>query len=75
MVRLAAQTGVAQSFAALASREEKPDDAEATVHGTVVREQSSKLVAAASTWKKSDRLIFAASVATAVVVAALIVFV
>jgi serine/threonine protein kinase len=75
MVRLAAQTGVAQSFAALASREEKPDDAEGTVHGTVVREQSSKLVAAASIWKKSDRLIFAASVATAVVVAALIVFV
>jgi eukaryotic-like serine/threonine-protein kinase len=78
MVRLASQTGVAQTFEGyVKAQEAEADEAEkadaVAVHGKVVREQSSDLVSARPQWKKSDRLIFAASVAMAAVVGALIV--
>ena len=71
MVRLASQTGVAQTFPGY---EQAPEaNGAEDVRGTVVREQSSHLVAASAHWNRSDRLIFAASIATAVVLAVLIV--
>jgi serine/threonine-protein kinase len=78
MVRLASQTGVAQTFEGYVKAQEaeagEAEKADAVaVHGKVVREQSSHLVSAISKWNKSDQLIFAASVATAAVVGALIV--
>jgi eukaryotic-like serine/threonine-protein kinase len=79
MARLASHTGVAQSFegfvkAQAAAAEAEKTDA-STVHGKVVREQSSHLVSAGVKWNRSDQLIFTASVATAAAVAALIVLV
>ena len=73
MVRLASQTGVAQSFEGYVKAQESDDKEAHTVHGKVVREQSSQLVAAVAKWNKSDQLIFAAGIATAAVVGALIV--
>jgi serine/threonine-protein kinase len=73
MVRLASQTGVAQAFDAYVKAPEAQDNESETVHGNIVREQSSPLVGGGVAWTRSDRLIFAASVATAAVVAALIV--
>jgi serine/threonine-protein kinase len=73
MVRLASQTGVAQSLDGYVKEQEAQDNESETVHGNIVREQSSRLVSGGVAWTRSDRLMFAASVATALVVAALIV--
>ena len=76
MVRLAAQTGVAQNFEDLAASRREAEAAEAgTVHGTVVREPSSRILKGFDRWKPADQLIFAASVATATIVGVLIVLV
>ena len=77
MVRLASQTGVAADFEDL-KKTPRPETVEAsTVHGRLVPEQSSRLITGFDRdfgrWNQADRLIFAASVATAVVVAVLIV--
>ena len=74
MVRLASQTGVAQSFEGyVKAQEEETKEETDTVHGKVVREQSSALVGGVARWNKSDQLIFAAGVMTAAVVGALII--
>jgi serine/threonine protein kinase len=77
MARLASQTGVAQSFEGFVKAQAAEAEAEKTdaptVHGKIVREQSSHLVSAGVKWNKSDQLIFTASIATAALVAALIV--
>ena len=77
MVRLAAQTGVAENFEDLGKTPANALPENATVHGRLVPEQSSRLVTgfdrSFGRWNQADRLIFAASVATAAVVAALIV--
>jgi serine/threonine-protein kinase len=77
MVRLASQTGVAQNFESLVKAQESEAAEASTVYGTLVREQSSRLVTGFDrhfgSWNQADRLVFAASIATAAVVAALIV--
>ncbi|HEV7801724.1 MAG TPA: serine/threonine-protein kinase [Burkholderiales bacterium] len=77
MVRLASQTGVAQNFESLVKAQECEAAEASTVYGTLVREQSSRLVTGFDrhfgSWNQADRLVFAASIATAAVVAALIV--
>jgi serine/threonine-protein kinase len=77
MVRLAAQTGVTENFEDLAKPPPTPTAEASTVHGTLVKEQSSRLITGFDRnfgrWNQADRLIFAASVMTAVVVAVLIV--
>ncbi|MEN3355736.1 MAG: eukaryotic-like serine/threonine-protein kinase [Betaproteobacteria bacterium] len=77
MARLASQTGVAQSFEGFVKAQTAEAEAEKTdaptVHGKIVREQSSHLVSAGVKWNRSDQLIFTASIATAAVVAAFIV--
>jgi serine/threonine protein kinase len=75
MVRLAAQTGVAQNFGNLVKAQESEAVEAATVYGTLVRDQSSGIVSSEhrfGEWSRADRLLFAASVATALVVGALI---
>jgi serine/threonine-protein kinase len=72
MARLAAQTGAAQNFESLVKAQQSATADASSIHGTLVREQSSRLIGPVL-WNRSDRLIFAASVATAAVVAALIV--
>ncbi len=77
MVRLAAQTGVAQNFEGLVKAQQSEAAEASTVYGTLVREQSSRIVTGFDRrhgrWSHRERLIFAAGVATAAVVAALIV--
>lgn len=73
MVRLASQTGLAQTFDGFVKQKEAEAEDNATVHGKIVREQSSHLVSHGARWNRSDRLIFAASVATAAVLGAIIV--
>ena len=75
MVRLAAQTGVAQNFEDFTAHREAEAAEAGTVHGTVVREQSSAILTGFDRWKPVDQLIFAASVATAAVIGALIILV
>lgn len=77
MVRLAAQTGVAQNFEGLVKAKESEATEASTVYGTLVREHSARIVTGFDRhfgrWSAADRLIFAASVASAGVVAAIIV--
>lgn len=77
MVRLASQTGVSENFEDLAKTQPVQTPETSTVHGRLVREQSSRLVTGFDRnfgkWNQADRLIFAASVATATVIAVLIV--
>jgi hypothetical protein len=77
MVRLAAQTGVAETFEDLTKAKASEAAEAATVHGTLVRDQSSRLVTGfggrSARWDQADRLIFAASVATALVIATIVV--
>jgi serine/threonine-protein kinase len=77
MVRLAAQTGVAETFEDLAKAKSSEAAEATTVHGTLVRDQSSRLVTGfggrSGRWNPADRLIFAASVATALVIATIVV--
>jgi serine/threonine protein kinase len=76
MVRLAAQTGVAQNFDGLVKAPEGEVAENATVYGTLVRDGSARMITGfdrnAGRWNKADRLIFAASVATATVAGVLI---
>ena len=76
--RLAAQTGVSETFNDLATQTVVPEAL--TVYGTLVRDQSSpRLVPSfggnASMWDRRDRLIFSASIAVAVIVAAVILLI
>jgi hypothetical protein len=78
MVRLAAQTGVAPNFGNLVKAQESEAAEAATVYGTLVRDQSSGIVTGErrfGEWSRSDRLLFAASVATALVVGVIIALV
>jgi serine/threonine-protein kinase len=74
--RLAVHTGVAESFEELVNTQDTPHET-VTVYGTLVRDQSSPRVmpsfAAAARWESRDWMIFGASVAAAVLLAALIV--
>lgn len=81
--RLAAQTGLAQNFHSLATQTIAPEAV--TVYGTLVRDQSSPRIVpnfgsgggsvSAAAWDKRDRLIFSASIAVAIVAAAVILLV
>ena len=77
MVRLAAQTGVAQNFENLAKAQSSEVAEASTTYGTLVREQSSGIVSALdhrfSGWTHADWLLFALSVVVALSVAVLIV--
>jgi serine/threonine-protein kinase len=74
--RLAVHTGVADDFDDLVKTQNAASET-ATVYGTVVRDQSSPRIAPfgpqAERWDPRDRMIFSASVAAAVLLAALIV--
>ncbi|MDB5866514.1 MAG: serine/threonine protein kinase [Betaproteobacteria bacterium] len=76
MVRLAAQTGVAQNFENLVKAQESEAAEAATVYGTLVREQSSGIVSGLDRrfgrWSRADRLLFGACVAIAVVIGVII---
>jgi serine/threonine-protein kinase len=69
--RLAVHTGVADDFGDLVKTQPVGNDT-TTVYGTVVRDQSSPRIGAAG-WDPRDKMIFSASVAAAVLLAALIV--
>ena len=72
--RLAVHTGVAESFGELVKTQETELDA-VTVYGTLVRDQSARRVMPGfgfTRWDSQDRMIFMASVAAAVLLAALI---
>ena len=77
MVRLAAQTGVAQNFEGLVKAQESEATEASTVYGTLVREPSSRIATGFDRhfgrWSMADRLLFAASVASAGVVGAIII--
>jgi len=73
--RLAVHTGVADEFTDLVQTQQvSPNDTE-TVYGTLVRDQSSPRIIPGSSarWETRDRMIFGASIAAAVLLAALIV--
>jgi serine/threonine-protein kinase len=77
MVRLAAQTGVAQNFENLVKAQQSEAAEASTTYGTLVREQSSGIVSALdhrfSGWTHTDGLWFAISVVVALSVAVLII--
>jgi serine/threonine-protein kinase len=75
--RLAVHTGVAGEFDELVKTQEMAGHETVTVYGTLVRDQSSPRIvpdfgSGAVTWDPRDRMIFGASVAAAVLLAALI---
>ena len=72
------QTGVAEEFDELVKTQETAGSEILTVHGTLVRDQSAPRIMpnfgrGARGWQPTDRMIFRASVAAAVLLAALIV--
>jgi serine/threonine-protein kinase len=77
MVRLAAQTGVAQNFASLVKAQESEAAEASATYGTLVREQSSGIVSAIDHrfggWSVRDRWLFAGCIVFALAVAVLIV--
>jgi serine/threonine-protein kinase len=75
--RLAVQTGVAGEFDELVKTQETAGAEIPTVHGTLVRDQSAPRIMpsfgrGAGGWQPTDRMIFRASIAAAVLLAALI---
>jgi eukaryotic-like serine/threonine-protein kinase len=77
MVRLAAQTGVAQNFANLVKAQESEAAEASTTYGTLVREQSSGIVSALDHrfggWSFQDRCVFAGAIVVALSMAVIIV--
>jgi serine/threonine-protein kinase len=76
--RLAIDTGVAKEFEDLVKTQELASRRTGPVYGTLVQDQSSPRVApgfgsAAATWGVRDKLFFGASVAAAILIAALII--
>jgi hypothetical protein len=75
--RLAVHTGVADEFDELVKTQETSGHEIVTVYGTLVRDQSSPRIipnfGSGARWEPTDRMIFGASVAAAVLLAALIV--